>query len=785
MRSLVLILLMSFTAGSVAFEPLPGASPAPPGLAARLQTALQERGAGYRPRTRHLLEDGRPRWTNRLILEDSPYLLQHAHNPVNWYPWGEEAFAAAREQERPIFLSIGYSTCHWCHVMERESFEDPGIARYLNEHFICIKVDREQRPDVDSIYMTAVMLLRGQGGWPLSAFLTPQGEPFFAGTYYPPEQFRRLLESVVEAWDGQREQLLSQAREVATAIRQVQQEGGEAAALDRDAVPRALQRLLERLDPLYGGFGEAPKFPHETSLWLLLDDLERHPRKETLEALTVTLDHMLQGGIHDQVGGGFHRYSTDPVWLVPHFEKMLYNQANLALAYLQGYRITGHRRYARVVRDTLDYLLRELREPGGAFHAAVDADDPQGEGVYYTWTPAGIEAALPPELARLAIDLYGLTSAGNFGGGRSILHLEEPLADYAREHGLDESVLLQQVAAIRAGLRQARAARPAPAVDRKVVTAWNGMAIEALARAALTLEEPRYREAAAAAAEWLLAHHRREGDGLWRASLDGHPSVPGMLGDYAHLALGLLALYDLDRDRRWLDQAQALLGQMEQRLHDEQGGGFYMNEADSGLLQRPKPGADDALPSGNGAAALALARLVRRGGDLRHERLARETVTAFAAGINRSPDAFATLLLALRVLEEGETGPLQYGARGGLRVAGTARDGRLRLRLALEAPWHVNSHTPSLEDLVPFTLQAGAGWRLGPVAWPPAVEQRLSFEPAPLSLYEGEVEITAPLEAAGEPLVPQASVTLRYQACNDRLCLPPESLTLQLPVTGE
>ncbi|RME34974.1 MAG: thioredoxin domain-containing protein, partial [Gammaproteobacteria bacterium] len=733
MQPFLFSLLMSLSIAAPALTPLPGAPPLPPALAQRIQAAIASRGEDYLPRTRHLLEDGRPRWTNRLILEDSPYLLQHAHNPVDWYPWGEEAFAAARELDRPVFLSIGYSTCHWCHVMEHESFEDPEIARYLNEHFVCVKVDREQRPDVDSIYMTAVMLLRGQGGWPLSAFLTPEGEPFFAGTYYPPAQFRQLLQSVVAAWRDRREQLGEQAREVTEAIRQVQREGSTAAELERGSLPGAIGRLLERLDRRHGGFGQAPKFPSETSLLLLLDDLEREPRKETLEAVGITLDHMLHGGIHDQVGGGFHRYATDPLWLVPHFEKMLYNQAQLALAYQQAHRLTGRERYARVVRDTLDWVLRDLRDPGGAFHAAVDADDPRGEGVYYTWTREEIGAALPPELARLAIDLYGVTPGGNFDG-RSILHLETPLAEYAEGHGLSEAELLERVAAIRAGLLQARAPRPAPAIDRKVVTAWNGMTIEALARAATDLGEPRYLEAASAAADWLWQVHRREGGGLWRASLDGRPSVPGVLGDYAHLALGLLALYDAGEPAR-LEQARRIVDEMVERFHDPDQGGFYMNEADSGLLQRPRPGADDALPSGNGAAALALARLARRGGSLDHERLARETVAAFATGINRSPDAFPTLLLALRILEEGETGPLQYGARGGLRAEGRMEGGRLRLRLGLQPPWHVNSHTPTLKELVPFTLQVADGWRLGEVAWPEAVERRLAFEPGPLSLY--------------------------------------------------
>ncbi|NIN31188.1 MAG: DUF255 domain-containing protein, partial [Hydrogenophaga sp.] len=410
------------SAESAAAGETPVKAPYPPALQTQLRAALAARGADYRPRTEHLLANGAPEFTNRLILQDSPYLLQHAHNPVDWYPWGEEAFARARRENKPVFLSIGYSTCHWCHVMERESFDSKAIARILNADFIAIKVDRERRPDVDASYMTAVTLLTGRGGWPLSAFLTPDGNLFFGGTYFPPDAFAEILSRVLELWQKNPALLFSESAKVAEAVASTMANRGTVKEVGASAIVAAVNATLERHDSLEGGFSEAPKFPSEPLLFLLLEHALRTGDEQALEAAETTLQAMARGGIYDQVGGGFHRYSIDPQWLVPHFEKMLYNQANLARLYTEAYRLTGHAGYQRIARQTLDYVLRDMTSPEGAFYSATDADSEGEEGAFFLWTPAQLRAVLGEQDAALAMALYGVSENGNFEG-RSILHL--------------------------------------------------------------------------------------------------------------------------------------------------------------------------------------------------------------------------------------------------------------------------------------------------------------------------------------------------------------------------
>ncbi|MCG7909421.1 MAG: thioredoxin domain-containing protein, partial [Candidatus Thiodiazotropha taylori] len=371
-------------------------------MAKKLYQAYLDKGIGYRPRTEHFNKDGTPSFINQLILEDSPYLLQHAHNPVDWHPWSEAAFQKAKQQNKPIFLSIGYSTCHWCHVMERESFENLPIAALLNRDFIAIKVDRESHPDVDEVYMTAVMLMTGHGGWPMSSFLTPEGKPFYGGTYYTPEQFTSLLQQVNQLWKERPDDVIAQAEKVADAVAESNRLRGEAKALDEGVIAEALKSMQNAFDEIQGGFGQAPKFPREPWLYLLLDQAQRHGDQAALQMLTVTLDHMGRGGIYDQVAGGFHRYSTDYEWLVPHFEKMLYNQAHLSRIYLGAWRITGREDFRRIATQTLDYVLREMTSPDGGFYSATDADSEGEEGLFFTWTEDELNAALDKQQASLA-----------------------------------------------------------------------------------------------------------------------------------------------------------------------------------------------------------------------------------------------------------------------------------------------------------------------------------------------------------------------------------------------
>ena len=765
-----------------------------PELQRRLDAALESKGSDYHPRTEHRRPDGRPSFTNRLILEDSPYLLQHAHNPVDWYPWGPEAFERARQEGKLVFLSIGYSTCHWCHVMERESFEDLDIARLLNAHYIAIKVDREVHSDVDQVYMTAAELLTGGGGWPLSSILTPEGDSITAGTYFPPADFARLLKQAQSLWQERPQALRAQAQEIADAVTRVVTAQAQAAELGEDIAARAAADILAHHDDLEGGFGQAPKFPQEPQLALVLDQAARRGDRKALAAAVFTLEAMARGGIHDQIGGGFHRYSTDNAWLVPHFEKMLYNQAQLARLYLTAWRLTANAGLARVARRTLDFVLRDLSAPEGGFYSATDADSEGEEGRFFLWTPAQIKAVLDPEEADLAIALYGVTPAGNFEG-RSILHLPVAPQDFAAARGLSLDQLWSRLDPIDQALYQRRQTRTHSHRDEKVLTAWNGMMIAALAEAGDALQEPRYLTAAARAADLLWTQARTGAGELKRVYLDGRATQPALLEDYAFLGEGLIALYDATGEPRWLEQARALADALWTRFADPAGGGLFMGEAatDTPLMARPKDLSDGAMPSGTSAALHLLAALARRGEDLTHEQRANSLLASASGQVQRLPTAFPSLLVALSRLRHGDAGPKQYAARGAVRSAAHIRPkdpgaATLTLDLTLRPGWHVNAERPLQDNLIPTQVRlAGdsSGWRLGERRYPPPQTLKLGFQREPLAVYQGQVRIEATLERASDPdgqALPWVPVELRLQACSDALCLPPESLVLQVPI---
>ncbi len=761
----------------------------PVSLSQRLQAALAAKGPDYRPRTRHLHPDGSPLYTNRLILEDSPYLLQHAHNPVDWYSWGPAAFAKARAENKPIFLSIGYSTCHWCHVMEHESFEDPEVARFLNEHFVAIKVDRERRPDIDTIYMTAVQLLTGRGGWPMSSFLTPVGQTFFGGTYFPRARFLDLLGQVEVAWREDREGLEQQASQVAEQVRAATRSAVAAGELNDDAVQKTVLGLRQRHDPLLGGFGAAPKFPNEPRYLFLLDEALRSDDDDIRKLIRFDLHAMARGGIYDQVGGGFHRYSTDPAWLVPHFEKMLYNQAQLARIYTQAWRLTGDAGFARVARQTLDYVLRDMAAPEGGFYSATDADSPGGEGQFFLWTPEQIRGALSPADADLAIDLYGVTEGGNFEGS-NILNLPVPLAEFATQRAMSQSTLLARVADIRAVLYASRAKRMHPDRDEKIITAWNGMMIAALAEGAQVLHAPRYGMAALRAAESLWANSRRDNGQLWRVRLDGRASVSAVQEDYAWLADAFIHLYDMTRDLLWLERAEALVTTMDSLFWDQKAGGYFMNTDTNAegiaTMARPKDSADGAVPSGNAVALHVLAKLAQRTGDEAYRRTANELLAAFANSINRTPVGYSYLLRGAQYLADGAAGPQQYAARGAIRVNAEVQANMLTVDLAIRPGWHINAHETLQDDLIPTVVEldkAVGGWDSGALSYPQPVLKTLGFQSEALALYEGQVRITMALRQTDPAIAaPLILVALRLQACDDSVCLPPERRILQVPL---
>ena len=632
----------------------PGAAHFDPALTAKLGAALAAKGKDYLPRTEHRLPGGAPKYTNRLILEPSPYLLQHAHNPVSWFAWGDEPFERARAEHKPVFLSVGYSTCHWCHVMERESFENEEIARYLNQHYVCIKVDREERPDLDGAYMTAVQALTGSGGWPMSVWLTPSREPFFGGTYFPPVSSRRG-KGFLEVLTGLQEQFAKDPAGVAGRAQRLvalinEQEGsGPGMSLGSAASLRsAAAALTAQADGEWGGFGRAPKFPRPSALQFLLRYSRRSGDASARDHALLTLDRMAQGGLHDQLAGGFHRYSTDRTWLVPHFEKMLYDNALLVLAYLEGSQISGRRDLVLVAADTLDYLDRELRDPSGGFYSATDADSEEVEGKFFVWTLPEFDTALGPLASPALREWFGVTAAGNFEG-KNILTAREPTAAVARRSFLEEASLEAQLRRARAVLLAQRNRRVKPHLDDKILAAWNGLTLSAFARGALVLREPRYLERAEALATFLLT--RMTADGKLLASFRGGAArLPAYLDDYAFVIQGLLDLHEASFDARWLKEALRLQAVLDEGFADPKGGYFFTSLAHEKLLARQKPGYDGALPAGNSVAALNLLRLGELTGDRAFSAKGEATLSAFAEILEKSPSALPAMLAALDFL---------------------------------------------------------------------------------------------------------------------------------------
>ncbi len=594
--------------------------------------------------------------TNRLAGETSPYLLQHRYNPVDWYPWGPEALARARAEDRPIFLSIGYSACHWCHVMERESFEDDAIAGMMNERFVNIKVDREERPDLDNLYMAAVQAMTGHGGWPMSVFLTPDLKPFYGGTYYPPTDsrgmpgFPRVLLGVERAWKERRDEIATAAANMTDQLRAsgvIPRSDGELGFVLLDDAARTLGRMYE---PTHGGFGSAPKFPHPMDLRVLLRHHARSGDAHALHMVEHTLDHMARGGIHDHLGGGFARYSTDDRWLVPHFEKMLYDNALLSTAYLEAFQVTRNPEYARVVRETLDYILGRMTDPEGAFHATEDADSEGVEGKYYVWTLAEIAGLLGADRAKEFAYVYDVTEHGNWEHS-AILNLTRPIAQAAKLLGREEATLRRDLAADRAKLLGAREKRIPPAKDTKVLTSWNGLMIAPMAEASAILGDPRYVEAASRAAGFLLDHLRTPDGRLLHSYKDGQAKFNAYLDDYADLIDGLTRLFEANGEPRWIEAAVDLAGVMIDEFHDPEAGGFfYVGRSHEPLIVRQKDTYDNATPSGNAMAATALARLAALTGRSDFETVARSTLQAARLVLERAPAAAGQSLIALDFL---------------------------------------------------------------------------------------------------------------------------------------
>ena len=617
---------------------------------------------------------------NRLIHEKSPYLLQHAQNPVNWYPWGDEAFTNAMREDKPIFLSIGYATCHWCHVMAHESFEDMSVATILNKDFICIKVDREERPDIDSVYMSVCQMLTGQGGWPLTVILTPGKKPFFAATYIPKESrfgmtgLTDLLPRISRSWQERRKDLVKTADEISTALHR-EQEPSPGCIPDISLLDKAYEEFVVRFDADYGGFGYAPKFPTPHTLLFLLRFWKRTGNKRALAMVEKTLREMSLGGIFDQVGGGFHRYSTDAQWRVPHFEKMLYDQALLIMAYTEGYQATHSREFRKTAEEIITYTIRDLISPCGAFYSAEDADSAGCEGSFYLWTVREMEDVLGKEDAIRAMRIFNVTQSGNYhntgtGKGQNILYRTQSLTRLSSADGIPETDLELLLESIRTGLFAARSQRSRPPLDDKILTDWNGLFIAALAKAARAFRNEEFLTAARKAMEFILTHMRDSNGGLLHRYRGGESAIPAFGDDYSFLIKGLIELYESTFEPYYLQSAIELNTLFLAHFLDEDNGGFFSTSDDAEiLLVRKKEVYDGAIPSCNSVAFENLVRLSHLTGDIRIEEQAEKLSRCFAPVVQQSPSAYAWYLCAL----DGAMGPLHDIVIVGTRDADDTR----------------------------------------------------------------------------------------------------------------
>lgn len=603
---------------------------------------------------------------NRLVFEASPYLRQHARNPVDWWAWGDDAFARAKELDKPVFLSIGYATCHWCHVMEHESFEDPEVAKLMNESFICVKVDREERPDLDHIYMQVTQAITKRGGWPMTVVMTGDAEPFFAGTYFPKEDrggrpgMLSLIPSLTEAWTTNREAVVADASRITDWLRE-NSGGSPGADLDARVVETGVHQLAARFDARNKGFGQKPKFPLPHNLSLMLRWSVRTGDAQILKMVEDTLVAMRAGGIFDQIGGGYHRYATDAAWFLPHFEKMLYDQALHVMAYTGTYQVTGNEAYKQTAQEILTYVLRDMQDPAGGFYCAEDADSEGEEGVFYTWPLQEVLDVLGEDDGQLVVDAYAISTEGNYVDegsnvrvGRSILMPVVTTDQLAAARGVEAPEIEARLAAARAKLFAHREHRIRPFLDDKVLTDWNGLMIAALARAGFAFDDARALEAARASADFVLRELRTPEGRLMKRWRDGNAGAPATLEDHAFLAWGLLELYQADFDLRWLREAQATVDTMIAHFHDAENGGFFITADDGAqLLVRAKEIYDGAIPSGSSVASLALVQLARLTGEPKYEEIAAGTFRCFAGQVNAGPGSYAQLLQAVEMVAGG------------------------------------------------------------------------------------------------------------------------------------
>jgi len=739
---------------------------------------------------------------NRMVFEGSPYLRQHARNPVDWRPWGHEAFELARRENKPVFLSIGYSACHWCHVMEHESFEDPKVAALLNQHFVSIKVDREERPDIDQIYMTATQVMTGHGGWPNSIFMDHRGRPFFCGTYFPKEDrggrpgFLSLLAQLSEVWVDRPELVEEQSIRLSEAIRGVAHRSSVARPeKDVDIIAAALNDVAASFDAVHGGFGGAPKFPPHAALRLLLTRLERGgPGDDPTAMLTTTLDRMALGGIRDHIGGGFHRYATDDIWFLPHFEKMLYDNAQLASIYARAARLLNSERYADVAKEICDWVLRDLLDQTGAFHSAWDADSEGEEGRYYLWKPKQIKEVLGEAQGKEFSRVYNITDQGNYydeATGHKTKDSIPHLSSFEAVEARDTSVVpATSFASWREALRGHRATRIPPQRDDKVIAGWNGLMISGLAQAGMLLDRPDYIQAAAAAAHFVLERMVVDGR-LHRVYREGVVRIPAYLDDYAWFCQGLLDLHVATTHDVWLHHAETLMTSCLVLFRDEKQGGFFYTASDhETLLVREKDAFDNATPSANGSATLVLARLATLTGRAPWREAAVEQLEAFSGIIARVPQASvgfveAGWMLGVRRAPStpGQAHLHPVTARVvRLHSASSSTPARAEVELTFAKGWHSWPNPAPITDgvtsLIATRLEGIGSTTVLAVEWPAGVPFSVEGFPVPLPVYRDTIRLSFTLIS---PVEATPRIRIIWQACNDKgLCLPEQDMLLDL-----
>jgi len=733
---------------------------------------------------------------NRLIDSSSPYLLQHAHNPVDWYPWGKEAFAKARKENKPILLSIGYSTCYWCHVMEREIFENPEIAKLMNESIVSIKIDREQRPDVDELYMMATQLMTHSGGWPNNVFVTPDLKPFYAGTYFPPADFTSLIQQIHYVWMQDQIALKAQAERLASSIIQIKQQenNAQSSSLPGSQLVEALiSHFSDYYDNRLGGFYQAPKFPNEDALLFLLEAYRLTNNNTCLEMTRGTLEKMAEGGIHDHVGGGFHRYSTDAQWHIPHFEKMLYNQALLGRAYTELYTLSDKPDDRAVAEGIFDFTLRQMTHKDGGFYSALDAETDAVEGAYYAWTDAELHDALDADSYAWLMKHYGLTEIPGIPGHKHedgrVLFLIQPLSGSAMEKGQSYEDTVKKQQAVMTALRESRDKRKLPHLDNKIITSWNGLMIDAFARAGQCMGNPEYTEVARRAADFILANLRKQDGALYRTWRDGKAEIAAYFEDYAFLIQGLVSTYRTTKEERYLQAAKELAAKAKQLFWDEKHCGYYFTDGSERLLVRMKNAVDSAIPSGNAVMAQALLDLYEITGDAEWKQQAEALLIAFGQSITENPRAYTHMVHALLRLNhlaptaEAKLQPdeavampeaMETKAYVKVGVSEPEREGnRLTVTAVLDIAqsWHVNANPASLDFLIPTSVDVreDSGKAEAKPVYPDA--RAMTTPLGEIKVYEGRVSI--PVKVTLPDGTENLRLLVRAQACKDAACLAP------------